>query len=868
MSAPTRAADDPSLHAQRLGFGDNELDLSAQRLLRHGTPVPLQPRYFAVLVYLARSGGRLVGKDELLDAVWGHRHVSDSVLKVAINAVRAALGDDPKAPRHVETVPRRGYRFLGVQAADPVSAPAPTATPVVTPNAPGNLPPPMPGLIGREADAQRLRAALAAHRLVTLHGPGGVGKTRLALSAASLDAPSDGVWLLRLDALGADASLPGPVARLLGLGSGAEASPQALARALGALQLRLVIDNAEHLQPAVAELAAALLAGAPGVGLLVTSQVPLHVAGEQVLPLAPLALPVDGADAPGAGGEPAAALQLLLQRVRQQQPDIAFDAAAHADAAAICRALDGLPLALELAAARVPLLGWRGVRSRLAERLGERLSLLTRGAADATGRHRTLRAALAWTHGLLAPAEQQVLVALSVFAGSFTIEAAVAVAGPDDPDAVLDVLDTLRDRSLLVRAGETAVPRWRLYDSVRSFAAELLAASAGEVQRRFVRHLVDVFDAAEADFASSPQRPWLARWAPEVDNLQAALQIALGDPSLQGEAVRLFAASADYRVRGGWRREVLRDHGTIAAWDRQGWPDGLQAAFDLATALLSSIGQLVPPRQGLDAAWRAVDLHARAGHLRRQYLSLYMVSGLQVRLQAPLAERADTLARMRALERPDWGPLQRRHRLWQELMLARDEGDLARFEELCAAYMATGRALGDDWATWNAAQALAQSLCRQQRLDTAITLLERAVGEMRAAGELRRNAHVLAQAAALRILQDDRPATVQALREAAQLMQADDRLWWMADALAWLPACQGRWHEAARVQSWADGLVRQRGDLRGPLFGTVRQRFDERLAAQPEAARWQALLATPAGLDERAVLALVFGDGPGDGPGG
>jgi predicted ATPase len=131
-------------------------------------------------------------------------------------------------------------------------------------------------------------------------------------------------------------------------------------------------------------------------------------------------------------GEPAAALQLLLQRVRQQQPDVVFDAAARADAAAICRALDGLPLALELAAARVPLLGWAGVRSRLVERLEGRLSLLTRGAADAASRHRTLRAALAWTHGLLAPAEQQVLAALSVFAGGFTLAAAVAVAGPDD----------------------------------------------------------------------------------------------------------------------------------------------------------------------------------------------------------------------------------------------------------------------------------------------------------------------------------------------------------------------------------------------------------------------------------------------------
>ena len=859
MSAPTRATDDPGPQPQRLSFGDSELDLSAQRLLRQGTPVPLPPRHFAVLVHLARSGGRLVGKDELLDAVWGHRHVSDSVLKVAINAVRAALGDDARAPRHVETVPRRGYRFLGVQPAE--------AAPVVPQaSVPGNLPSALPGLIGRDGDVQRLRAALAGHRLVTLHGPGGVGKTRLALAVAGTDAPPDGVWLLRLDALGAETALAGPLARLLGLGSAAEADPQALARALGGVQLRLVLDNAEHLQAAAADLAAALQAGAPGVQLLVTSQVPLHVAGEQVLPLAPLALPVEGPEA----GEPAAALQLLLQRVRQQQPDVVFDAAARADAAAICRALDGLPLALELAAARVPLLGWAGVRSRLVERLEGRLSLLTRGAADAASRHRTLRAALAWTHGLLTPAEQQVLAALSVFAGSFTLDAAVAVAGPDDPDGVLDAVDTLRDRSLLVRAGEGADPRWRLYDSVRSFAAESLASSAGGpiVQRRFVGHLTARFEQAETDFATRPQRHWLARWRPEVDNLHAALHIALNmtlhDPALQLDAVRLFATSADYRVRGGWRREALRDHAVLAALDTRAWPSDVRAAFDLATALLASIGQMLMPRQGLDAAWRAAAHYAQVGDVRRQYMALYQVSGLQLRLQAPLTERAELLARMQALEPPDWGPLQRRHRLWQDLMLARDQGRLAMFEELCAAYMATGRALGDDWAAWNASQALAQSLCTQQRLDTAMALLERSVAEMRACGELRQNAHVLAQSAALRILHDAEPATVQSLHEAARLLQAEDRLWWMADALAWVPAWQGRWHDAVRVQAWADGLVRQRGDLRGRLFGTVRRHFEERLAAQPEASRWQALLAAAPGLDEPAVLALVFGAGPTD----
>ena len=553
--------------------------------------------------------------------------------------------------------------------------------------------------------------------------------------------------------------------------------------------------------------------------------------------------------------------------MRQHEPDQPFDDDDARHAAAICRTLDGLPLALELAAARVPLLGWAGVRARLQDRLGERLHLLTRGPRDAAERHRTLRAALAWTHGLLGPQDQRVLAALSVFAGSFTLDAAVAVAAdetPHDPDAVLDALDSLRDRSLLVRAGDAAGRRWRLYDSVRSFAAEALAAGpdAERVAQRFVQQQIELFAQVEHDFARTALRPWLARWQPEADNLWAALQMAHERPELRLAGARLFALCSDFCVRGGWRREALLHHGRFAPCADEAPPD-LRAQLDLAEACLSSIGQLLPPRPALQAARRAAAHFESAGDLRRHHLALYHVSGLLVRLQAPVQERVAVLATMRAFEPADWGPMQRRHRVWQEVMLVRQQGDLAQFEERCAAYMATGRALGDESAAWIASQALAQGMVGAQRLDTAVALLERTVREMRAAGELRKNGHVLAQYAALNILDGAGPDTVAALHEAARLLHADDRLWWMADALAWLPARQGRWPDAVRVQAWADGLVRQRGDLRGPLFTTVRKRFDQFLAAHAAAAPWALALvdAGPSGLDEAAVLALVFSPG-------
>ena len=400
---------------------------------------------------------------------------------------------------------------------------------------------------------------------------------------------------------------------------------------------------------------------------------------------------------------------------------------------------------------------------------------------------------------------------------------------------------------------------------MRSFAAETLAAGpdAERVAHRFVQQQIDLFAQAEQNFTRTAQRPWLARWQPEADNLWAALQMAHERPALRLAGARLFALCSDFCVRGGWRREALLHHGRFAPCAAEGTDatdatDELRALFDLAEAGVSSIGQLLPPRPALQAARRAADYFKANGDVRRRHLALYHVSGLLVRLQAPVQERAAVLAEMRSVEPADWGPLQRRNRVWQEVMLSRQQGDMALFEERCAAYMATGRALGDEWAAWIASQALAQGMAGAQRLDTAVALLDRTVREMRAAGELRQNGHVLAQYAALRILGDAEPDTVVALHEAARLLLAEDRLWWMADALAWLPARQGRWADAVRVQAWADGLVRQRGDLRGPLFTTVRARFDAYLAAPAAAAAGPPAVGEP-GLDDAAAMALVFG---------
>jgi hypothetical protein len=373
-----------------------------------------------------------------------------------------------------------------------------------------------------------------------------------------------------------------------------------------------------------------------------------------------------------------------------------------------------------------------------------------------------------------------------------------------------------------------------------------------------VGHLLAIFQQADTRYPHTPLMPWLDALRREVPNLRAALQHALATPALHGQAVALFAASVQFRVRAGWRREALHDHAAVLPLLNDDTPVLDRAALDLAQAQLGAIAQVLPPAQAIASAQQAHAAFTAAGDGDRAYLALALESALLIRVQAGPAQRLALIERLRALEPPHWGPLERRHRIWHEVMLHRESGDFAAFEERAAAYMASGRVLGDEHSAWVAAQALAQVMVVQQRTATAIALLGRAVAEMRERGHLRENAHVLAQWAGLRACDNASPAHLQDLQQAVQQMQAEGMLWWMADMLPWPPAHQGRWADAARVQAWADGLVRARGDRRGPMFGALRSRFGAWLAAQPDAPHLQALLDRACELDEASVVALVF----------
>lgn len=338
---------------QRLNFGRFELQSAERRLLVDGLPAALGARAFDMLVALATRPGRLVTKNELLDIVWPGLVVEESNLHAQMSKLRKVLGRDV-----VATIPGRGYRFTATlqQAApgEPASLPAAAAPARPVGATVGRL-------IGRDDDIHRLSEALAAPCCISLVGPAGVGKTRLA-RAVENDWPGPTVWV-DLAPLSAPSEVAGALARAVGLPLADRDAAGALAPALRVPGTLVVLDNAEHLVEAVAALVVPLRAAVPGLHLLATSQLPLGIAGERVLRLEPLAIAPDDDTALKAGdGAPEAALALLLARIHDADPRMPVGPAAWPALREVCRQLDGLPLSLEMAAARVPLLGVEGLR--------------------------------------------------------------------------------------------------------------------------------------------------------------------------------------------------------------------------------------------------------------------------------------------------------------------------------------------------------------------------------------------------------------------------------------------------------------------------------------------------------------------------
>ena len=524
-----------------LTFGPFRLLPQQRALLRAETPLRLGSRAREILFALVERAGEIVKKTELVARVWPDTIVEEGTLRVHIAALRKALGDGQPGQRYVENVTGHGYRFIA-----PVTRHDPTqpvsAAQGCGAEQPYNIPSPLTRMIGRESVVATLSARLPHRRFVTIVGPGGIGKTTVAAATAdSLRAAyPDGVCFIDLASITDPLLISGTVASALGL---ATVAPNPLPRVLEFLkhrQMLIVLDSCEHVVEAAAALAEQLLGGAPNSHVVATSREPLRARSEWVLRLAPLELPPPAAARTAEEALAFSAIELFAERAMASLDTFELQDADVPLVVDICCRLDGLPLAIELAAARVDLFGVHGLAARLDDRLG----LLTRGRRTAVPRHQTLRATLDWSYELLSHLEQTVLRRIAVFAGTFDARSAGAVVGDDEVRApeMLDVLTNLAAKSLLVIPVSGEQVLYRLLDTSRAYALGKLEDSHERVAIKR-RHALLCCTWGK-DYLDWEPRQWTAGNGQRIDDVRAALDWCFspdGDPSL---GVNLTAASA------------------------------------------------------------------------------------------------------------------------------------------------------------------------------------------------------------------------------------------------------------------------------------------------------------------------------------
>lgn len=810
----------------RYRFEDVEVREQERQVLIGGAPAALGARAFDVLLLLLKHHERVVTKGELLDAVWPGVVVEENNIQVQVSSLRRLLG-----PRAIATIPGRGYRFARrVQSAraDVGTLLAPV-DPAAALHRRGNLPAHLPPLYGRETELAELCELLNEHRSVALVAAGGVGKTHLARAVAGSlrDAHADGVWWVELAELD-DPQLVAPeVARILGF-QVVDGQPalDTVVEVLSQQQLLLLLDNCEHVLPAVAALVAAINESAPRVRVLVTSQEPLRVPQERIYRLATLALP----QAPGlAAAQHSGAVQLLVHRIQAVQPEFVPTEADAEHLGAICARLDGIALALEFAAARVPLLGLAGVIARL----DERFQVLTAGSRGGLRRHQTLRAALEFSHGLLTTDERTVFRRLAVFAGSFAAESAQDVVTDAGIDrwAVLDHLGALVDKSMLL-AEPGDPPRLRLLETTHAYARERLA-EAGEtasMRERHARAIARRMASAADDYWQLSDEDMLRRYGPDNPNLRAALAWALVH---DGELAITLAGNAC----GLWREALGLQ------------PEGVR----WCEAALAHVSEDTPPlaqgRLWYTLAWmliwsqqqRARAAAQRAAALLRQTDDPYTL-GMTLLLLIPGTTTLDeqqvaVLDEMRRLHDPAAPPRVRAQLISASARLAMGA---RRYGEATALYAqarellaACGAAQWEGVLAWT----MASIAMTTGETDLALTTLQHTARRL---GDLPSRGIFLAFArgslATAHLLRGETAAARAALADAASLIVRYELGSRYAATAAWLAAQEGRWPVVAQLLAYGRAAAATSGvDAEEPAEITARHCATQGLTAHAAA---------------------------------
>lgn len=836
---------------ERIVFGDIEVRPVERELLRAGEPQRVGARAFDLLLALIRRRGHLVTKDELLDTVWPGLVVEEANIQVQVSGLRKLLG-----ARSIATVPGLGYRLAVPLAADaPGAGDEPDAVLEAAPARDHNLPEQNDLLLGRDADVETLRQWIDAHALVTVHGPGGIGKTRVAqaVGLARRGAHANGVWWVDLAAVEDERLLATSIANAarLQIGhSGGGLLLDALVEALAPREALLVLDNCEHLVDAVCAFALAVHRAAPRVRLLVTSQERLKAAGEHVYRLDPLATP--GAAMTLAEARRYPAIELLEQRARALDRRFALDERNIDAAIALVRRLDGIPLAIEMAAARVPLLGVHALVERLDAHL-KNLRNVERSGVPA--RQQTLQQTLAWSHALLAPDEQLTLWRLAIFAGSFRMEAAqrVAAAAGLDEWTVLDRLSELIDKSL-VQLDRVDPPRYRVLETMRLFALARLAESgeAAEVEQRHGEAMAELAQRIEAGYWQLPDRAWLGRHAADYDDLQLAFDRACARrdarvAALTGNALARLDHLRNVHPLRRRRAEALHALLPHAQGDTPAWIWNCIASHGLIA--LDVVARLQAAHEAV-AAWR------RVGDAQNLYFALgFLAAECSRALDHEGADRA--LAQAVALESPDW-PLRRR--MWGASAaagVAIHRGDAAGYRAASRTELALAERAGAERAAAWARLKLADAALMAGEHAEAIALGEHAADELRALDQPSNLGLALTNLCEALLL-DGRPGRARAAaREALPLMWHSGWSYLLLDSVAALALERARPADAARVLGQADAWYAAHADQRQPNEARIEQRTRQALDAALGAAQRLALGAEGAALGDAAARALA-----------
>jgi predicted ATPase/DNA-binding winged helix-turn-helix (wHTH) protein len=527
----------------RLRFGPFEVNVAERSLKKANQVIPLGGRAYDILIALLENAGEVVGKVELIARAWPDVTVEEGSLRVHLSAVRKALGDGQFGNKYIASIQGHGYRFIAPVTRLPADHDRGNASAGMS-----NLPPALGRMVGRDDVVLEIQGLLQTEqRLITILGAGGIGKTTVALSVGhgALADFSGAAFFVDLSTVNDKEHLVGAIASAVGLDSQLVDPKEALLNFLRPRRVLIILDSCEHLIEKTAEIADYIFQNAPDIYILATSREALHVPGERVLHLCPLDCPPEqpGLTASEVLAYPAA--RLFAERVSVRRGDFSLGDDEAPMVAEICRKLDGIALAIELAAGRAAIFG---VKNTVA-RLGSRLDLLKFGRRTANPRHQTLIATLDWSHDLLSEIERVVLRRVAIFVGHFTLEAALAVTeeGGIDESEISGAVGNLVNKSLIGAWTSSRGPVYRLLDTTRAYALEKLATS-GEQDSIAERHAsfsiqmlennpVNLFDLEFTEAAANAVRDYLG-------NIRAALEWSFGPNGDDLKAIRLAAAAS------------------------------------------------------------------------------------------------------------------------------------------------------------------------------------------------------------------------------------------------------------------------------------------------------------------------------------